>query len=81
MDARTFYGRIKVLLYGPDGCESVWKGPGERFIPCTLSSTVRFQGGFVIVWEGISYVEEVVVPYAHFVGGGFLLMHDNLLDV
>ena len=39
----------------PDGRESVWRRPGERYSACAMSLRTAYGGGSVMVWCGISF--------------------------
>jgi hypothetical protein len=72
--------------------ERVWRRPGERFARCCISPRTPFGGNsfygrteLIFIEHGTltadryigQCLETHVVPYAPFVGGNFLLMHDN----
>ncbi|KAJ8737451.1 hypothetical protein PYW08_000046 [Mythimna loreyi] len=98
-----FSDECKIMLYGNDGRNKVYRRDGERYAQCCIEEKVSYGGGSWTVWGGISadgktelafvsgprlpalnchrYVEEClephVMPYAHFIGNGFIFMHDN----
>lgn len=49
-----FTDESRFCLRSPDGRERVWRRRNERFVDCTISERVSFNGGSVMVWAGIS---------------------------
>lgn len=50
-----FTDESRVSLRGPDGRVGVYRRANERFAQCTITNTVGYQGGSIMVWGGISY--------------------------
>lgn len=49
-----FTDECRIALRAPDSRERVWRRQGERFLPITMTQTVSFHGGSIMVWGGIS---------------------------
>jgi hypothetical protein len=45
-----FPDETRVSLKSPDGREHVWRGAGERFASCNVSSRVQLGDGSVMFW-------------------------------
>lgn len=50
-----FSDESRIALKGPDGRQRVYRRRNERFAPCTITQTVGYQGGSIMVWGAISY--------------------------
>lgn len=49
-----FTDESRFTRYSPDGRQRVWRRPGERYSQCCFSPRVKFGGGGMMVWGGIS---------------------------
>lgn len=58
-----FTDESRFCLRSADGRQRVWRRPGERYSPCTMSFRTPFNGGSVMVWAGISlnYRTELII--------------------
>nr|KAH0807783.1 hypothetical protein GEV33_015008 [Tenebrio molitor] len=61
----------------PDGCDKVWRRPGERYSQCCISPRTGCNGGSITIWAGISletYTDLV------FVENGAMTAHRYVLE-
>jgi hypothetical protein len=61
----------------PDGCEKVWRRPGERYSQCCISPRTGYNGGSIMIWAGISL--EVHIDLV-FVENGAMTAHRYVLE-
>jgi hypothetical protein len=61
----------------PDGCEKVWRRPGERYSQCCISPRSGYNGGSIMIWAGISLEAHTDLV---FVENGAMTAHRYILE-
>jgi transposase len=61
----------------PDGCEKVWRRPGERYSQCCISPRSGYNGGSIMIWADISLEAHTDLV---FVENGAMAVHRYILE-
>jgi transposase len=61
----------------PDGCEKVWRRPGERYSQWCISPKSGYNGGSIMIWAGISLEAQTDLM---FVENGAMTTHRYILE-
>jgi transposase len=61
----------------PDGCEKVWRRPGERYSECCIFPRSGYNGGSIMIWAGISLEAHTDLV---FIENGAMTSHRYILE-